>query len=904
MYKTQILILFIFFVFKAGNSLAQQASSKETLPIDSVKKLMLNTNVHDTIRLLACMDYADKASIIRIEFWDSLSNVSQEYVLLYETNPKIKKALQKIQGEALNNHGYFCKKNGLTQLALNSYKKSIGIREEIKDYKNLASTYTSMGILSIEMGELAQGHEYLQKSLELRTMLNDQNGIVNTLNSLGGLYQEQYNFNKALEYYEKSLTIARQLKQKEAMANTLDNIGVAYIENNEYSKALLSFEEALVLWRELNETWGMAYCYANMGGAYIEQKNYDKAKECFEAAKDRFMQVKSKKGMTSSLLSFGRISYLEKDFKTANNYFTEALVLSKETGNSEDNKNATRWLYRTQIQLNQPDKALPLIGSVMKKITREINNNYFTFPEREKEIYFTRLEDDFMRYYDFAHVYQNKYPALADTCFNFALRNKGLLLKSAKALIHSIHKSKDTSLLSSYSKWVSLKKEISKLYAKSKNTIELEEQAATLEQKIIKKSTLFNEIGTLQQINWKQIQHLLKNQEAVIEFIQYKRRINNEKSSMQYAALVLLPNQEHVQMIPLCSEDDLIKTLGKTQATNKNYVEQLYGSKNLSNGNLYQLLWKPLESQLNNTKTIYYSPTGLLHKIAFSAICNPTGVYLSKQFTLYNMSSTSALVLNSMTALSEKESYLLIGGVNYDTDSTVLKAWNYLPGTLAETDAIQKQLTKKKKASYVLNGNQASEEEFKQNATNYNVLHIATHGYFYPNPETLQEVEDELTESPNDVSFRGGGSEYVEWNFVSNKNPLMRSGLILAGANNILKRNAVATGEDGILTAQEVSNLDFENTRLVVLSACETGLGDIKGSEGVYGLQRAFKMAGVDHLIISLWQVPDKETAEFMQLFYNELLHSKKVETAFLNSQLSMQKKYDPYFWAAFVLVR
>jgi len=106
------------------------------------------------------------------------------------------------------------------------------------------------------------------------------------------------------------------------------------------------------------------------------------------------------------------------------------------------------------------------------------------------------------------------------------------------------------------------------------------------------------------------------------------------------------------------------------------------------------------------------------------------------------------------------------------------------------------------------------------------------------------------------------------------------------------------------LTAMEISNIDLSNTDMIVLSACETGLGDIDGSEGVYGLQRAFKMAGINIIVMSLWQVPDIETSEFMKLFYNNLLSGEEIRIAFINAQRTMQEKYknEPLKWAAFVL--
>jgi CHAT domain-containing protein len=253
-----------------------------------------------------------------------------------------------------------------------------------------------------------------------------------------------------------------------------------------------------------------------------------------------------------------------------------------------------------------------------------------------------------------------------------------------------------------------------------------------------------------------------------------------------------------------------------------------------------------------------------------------------------------------------------MGGVQYNTDKTKKEIWNYLPGTLNETDNIQSFLEKKKHSVNLFAANDANETNFKKQAQKANVLHISTHGFFFPDPEQVREEVKKNEVNEENIIFRGtealdsaerGSSLYANWSFVINKNPLMRSGLVLAGANDVWQRNALEEGEDGILTAQEVSNLDLRNTKLVVLSACETGLGDIKGSEGVFGLQRAFKMAGAEYLIMSLWQVPDKETAEFMELFYKNLVKVKDIPKAFNVTQQVMRKKYDPYYWAAFILI-
>lgn len=138
------------------------------------------------------------------------------------------------------------------------------------------------------------------------------------------------------------------------------------------------------------------------------------------------------------------------------------------------------------------------------------------------------------------------------------------------------------------------------------------------------------------------------------------------------------------------------------------------------------------------------------------------------------------------------------------------------------------------------------------------------------------------------------------------EDPMKRSGLILAGANHVWKGGErYEDVEDGILMASEIAQLDLHNTELVVLSACETGLGEIKGNEGVFGLQRAFKMAGVENIIMSLWSIPDKETTEFMVRFYELWIGGESIRAAFNTTQREMAAKYrdEPYKWAAFVLI-
>jgi CHAT domain-containing protein len=212
-----------------------------------------------------------------------------------------------------------------------------------------------------------------------------------------------------------------------------------------------------------------------------------------------------------------------------------------------------------------------------------------------------------------------------------------------------------------------------------------------------------------------------------------------------------------------------------------------------------------------------------------------------------------------------------------------------------EVENVQAALGKAGFDAQVIKGWQATEESFKQigqSGPSPRILHVSTHGFFFPDPVNPQSaIQNPLSEEPV---------------FKLSDHPMIRSGLILAGANHAWKAGRpLGNREDGILTAYEISQLDLRNTELVVLSACETGLGHIDGNEGVFGLQRAFKIAGAKTLVMSLWQVPDYQTQELMTVFYEKLLTGKLAPRLALRAaQDEMRKRhYEPYYWAGFVVV-
>jgi CHAT domain-containing protein len=180
--------------------------------------------------------------------------------------------------------------------------------------------------------------------------------------------------------------------------------------------------------------------------------------------------------------------------------------------------------------------------------------------------------------------------------------------------------------------------------------------------------------------------------------------------------------------------------------------------------------------------------------------------------------------------------------------------------------------------------NSASEATFRNfEKTKPNLLHLATHGYFYPG----------IKFTSNDLLINNYSGP--------NLSPMLRSGIVLAGVNN---SQGTDSENDGFLTAQEIARLNFSNLDLAVLSACETGLGEAIGSEGVFGLQRAFKLAGAKSLIMSLWKVPDQQTSELMSFFYINYMNGMTKSQSLKQAQIAMRKKYkSPFMWGGFILL-
>jgi len=771
----------------------------------------------------------------------------------------------------------------------NILKESMGT-----DHPNYASSLISLGAFYYETGNYDKAEKYYLSAYEKYKLLFGENNlnISTTLNNLGSLYLSKALFsddiNKVNQYASKAEEyLYGALKIDSVILGTnhpdyalhLNNFGEFYRNTGQYDKAEINLLKAIDLEKKIfGENYpDLSVAYHNISMVYSAKAQYDEA------------EMYCKKALELDQKSFG-----ENNPECSEVLVSLAYILERKGNFAEAEK-----CYQKALDLNY----------------KAIRENFSFLTEQEKFNFLKTVSHYYDLYCSFAMKTKKTNPSVSVYAYNSEMINKGILLKSTGKMKEKILGSKDPVLIEKYNHWVGEKQKLAKLYSlpessRFESITEIEESINNLEKELVQKSVEIQNEMDIFSSDWQEIKKNLGVGEASIEFSHYGMVENNQFSD-NYFAMIIRQDSEFPIIVSLFEAAELEKIIGKTAPNDQQYIFTVYGSERSGNTALYETLWNPMDSALNGINKIFYSPSGLLHKVSFAGITDQKGISILNRFELNSVSSTALIADKKSDLLKQDDLKInIFGGAQFTNEKTENEAWTYLEGTKNEADNINKIFSTNKCLSSEFSGLQASEENIKamsgENAPG--IIHIATHGFFFPSPSEVLAQDGIASNDLNiettgeEVAFRGSNSRSLIYNFTENNNPLMRSGLALARANDVTNKEKIE-GEDGVLTALEVSNMDLGKTKLVVLSACETGLGDIKGSEGVYGLQRAFKMTGAKFLIMSLWQVPDKETEEFMTTFYTKLLKSKDIRKSFNETQNEMRKKYDPYFWAAFVLI-
>ena len=449
----------------------------------------------------------------------------------------------------------------------------------------------------------------------------------------------------------------------------------------------------------------------------------------------------------------------------------------------------------------------------------------------------------------------------------------------------------------------------------------------SIERKILQENRKYLSVSNYS-VSWKDIQNNLSANEVAIEFVNYPY-CELDIDSIVYGALVVRKEWTEPTFIALKKESiiqyhyhnrtDSVKNISIISPRANFLSRPITGN----NGDeLYQCIWGNLviNNLINPGDNIYFSASGILHQIPIESLPIGNGKIMSDVYNMHRLSSTRELVKEKKEMKYTKA--VLYGGLNYDmTDDELLSAsqtytkdasteyfvsrglledsirgykWDNLSNTQQEVDYISDLMKKNQITTQTYKGNIGNEESFKAlSGHEYNIIHLATHGFFYPDEEA-KEKDYFKPMLLND--------HYQKFNEVDMS--MWRSGLVLSGGNRAWKGDSIPdTVEDGILKAQEIGDLDLRGADLVVLSACNTGQGEVTG-EGVFGLQRAFKMAGAQTIIMSLTPVDDQTTMAMMNKFYTNLFSGQSKHDAFYNAQRYIRSiKPDPKYWMGWIML-
>ena len=877
---------------------------------------------------------------------------------------------EKVLGKENASYAWCLQSLGLLYKTIGNYNKAeplyleaLAIREKVlgKDHRDYAASLENLANLYFALGNYEKAEPLYLEAMAIREKVvgKEHPHYANSLNNLAILFYEMGNYEKAEPLYlaAKDIREKTQGKERPEYASCLDNLAALYSDMGNYKKAEPLYLEAMAIREKVLGKEHPDYISSlnNLAVLYDDMGDYEKAEPLYLEAKTRWQKVPNKEHLdyASCPNNLGNLYYEMGKFEKVEPFHLEAKairekVLGKEHPDYFASLNNLVRLYERQ---NRYLESEPLLEEAFSLSQARVINVTSFLSERELAKYIPKIQRDGSNLGAYLFARENngaepgKLPSLA---YNHALLYKGFVMSAAsrlKSLALTSPKTEEINLrLKDYHRLLST--EYSKPIAERNGITELEEKANLAEKELTR--SVAGYADALRQVKWQDIRAGLKQYEAAIEIINFKVNFPEYADSILYAALLIFPGVQQPNFIPLFEEKSLDALLHSKSERKADYVNNLYtiadrGAfvKESPKKSLYELIWKPLEKELAGIKTIYFSPSGLLHRINLDAIPISETETLADKFQLIELKSTRQLIIPAQIKIVNNNA-VLFGGIQFDQDSTLQNnepiyasrsrselsfqnvdatlrggSWNYLPGTEREINTIEKIMQTSGLLTNLKKGYDATEESFKNigqiNSPSPRILHIATHGYFFPDDRANSAKSGVAQDSATSDRTATAASSKPKLKFETNEpvfkisdHPMLRSGLIMAGGNAAWKGKQPLEGrEDGILTAYEISQMNLSNTELVVLSACETGLGDIQGNEGVYGLQRAFKIAGAKYLIMSLWQVPDKQTSLLMTTFYKKWLEDKmSIPDAFHAAQKQLRDGgLEPYYWAGFVLV-
>ena len=860
--------------------------------------------------------------------------------------------------------------NTLTNLAsaylqLGYFDKAIEINKNILDGINNKESAEYYGYLSNLANCFYMKNNY-DDAIKIYELVLDYQGrllgesnedYAGTLENLASCYAGIYRLRDALRLQEKSLSIQKKIlgNKNPKYAFSLINLGYIYRCMGDDVRSLEVQKEALIIlkndsssgiryiaaleqmfwnyiFKEPEYALNLAqetkdilnnycqqttlyhiYCLENLAYAYMYLGRYKEALDVFEIDIeapniknyllkniDRYIAFLNKKSELFTKL---------KRYKESIEIEKKALEISKDLKESD----LTHYdiyinLCMNYVLLNDIQSAANLMKEqdLLKDIRDQVYFNINSLTSDNRNSYWNKVSVLFTHILPIITIASQDSTLFSMTYDMSALFAKSILLREDLKLSNAIKNSSDYRLQAEFKNYqknlaVFNKGDLNLISSDSLYRV-IVDQEDELKQNVAKRN-----ITSIAYVSWKDVQKCLKKDDIAIEFLSIKTDDGKEG----YIALVIKKEFNTPHLYPLCFKEEIDSVLLEHQP--------LQG--------LYKLIWEPLKTEIENVNNIYFSPSGVLYSLGIEYLTDFDGVYLFERYNIYRLSSTQE-ILNSISLQNIKYNQaVLYGGLEYDIIPSTLfsenekgfeakKESNYniqgglrdslnnrgsfepLYGTAYEVKDIEIILRNNKIECKVYKGIHGTEESFKCLDDSIEILHIATHGMY---------IGIDQKEFASERNF----------NFIHSNNnnkalpediALTRSFIVMSGGDMLPNRYEIKKGiEDGILTAEEISRLDFHGLDLVVLSACQTALGDIS-NEGVLGLQRGFKKAGANTILMSLDKIDDEATRILMVAFYQNLMSGMSKHKSLKEAQKHLRQvengKYDnPKYWASFILL-
>ncbi|MFZ1028153.1 MAG: CHAT domain-containing tetratricopeptide repeat protein [Limnoraphis robusta] len=804
---------------------------------------------------------------------DSLPQSQQLTSSFQLNNPQLIEAQRLNQTiKQLYDQGLYAQAIPLAERILSIYQETIG-----ENTLELTEIYNRLANLNSRINNTTKAEIFLKEALEIRESILGENhpAVAQILNSLAENYRIQNKYYESESLQKRALSIYQDNcgEHNILLINSLSNLGLLYIDQRRFKEAESIFKKALKIHGKISINQTIT------DGVFLNSiENY-------------------------ILNNLAAIYSIRKDHDQAIPLFMQIIENHEQEQRHEHPEMATVLNNLAFSQLAQGDVELALT-SLARGLDIEERHLSLTLTigsEKDKKAYINTLIDTTYRSISLHLQNAPNSQDAANLALKTILRRKGRVLDVMANSISILRQNMALEEKALFAQLEEKRKQLAMLrfnqvQALSRIKIEtLQAEEKQLEAKLLQRSAEFR--AEAQQVKIQDIQQLLPANSALVELVLYKSfdaSATPEKrwGEHRYAAYIL-PAKGQVRWVDLGEAEpihSLINSFARTLYRRNAMSGQISPVKKAARI-LDEKLMQPIRQHLeDDVRHILLSPDGRLNLIPFAALVDEQNQYLVENYTFTYLTSGRDLLRLQIDTSAQKPP-LIVANPNFQNQSnldlrnTLVQSQNSnsdfrgmrltykpLPGTKEEAQVIKGLLPN----AIVLTESQATENAIKA-AISPQILHLATHGFF------LSTASKE-----------------------NHENPLLRSGLALAGYNQ-----RSSDGEDGVLTALEVASLNLRGTQLVVLSACQTGLGEIDRGEriqgfgeGVYGLRRAFVIAGVRSQLSSLWNVDDFATKELMEKYYKRLITGEETSEAWRQTQLEMlqsQQYQHPYYWAAFI---